>query len=785
MNHTEGIFTRMTRYFAVLLVSAAACVGMAFSLEVSTAEAAETEIVQVSLASQFSAVVMSDGSLWMWGANGLGQLGDGTMENHSTPVKVMDDVVQVSLGHFHSAAIKSDGSLWTWGSNAQGQLGDGTREGRSTPVKVMDDVVQVSLSGYHSSAIKSDGSLWMWGRNNYGQLGDGTKEDRVNPVKVMDDVIQVEEGQWHSSAITSDGSLWMWGANYHGQLGNGTKKDSLTPIKIMDGVAQVSLGEVDSAALKSDGSLWMWGYNATGSLGDGTREDRWSPVRVMDGVVQISLGDQHSSAITPDGSLWMWGWNCDGQLGDGTKEDCLTPMRVMGGVSQAALSQVGSAVLRYDGSLLTWGANWSGILGDGTEERVRLIPKAIFQDGEWLAGGATQASVSRATIRPIPDQAYTGAAITPAPTVVLDGKTLVAGVDYTVDYADNIAVGRATVSITGLGDYFGTKTTTFTISNVSGGSASWTRLAGDNAFKTMSAVIDKGGFAKGGTVVLASLEGYWDALTAAGIAGLEGAPVVMSTPDGLSLEAKSQLSRLAPELIVVCGGEYWLPNAVVAQAKALAGTSPDVVRLAGDNAAATAEKIAAEGKGRWSDTAIVATAGTFQDALAAAPVAYANGMPIFLAQFDFAKEKGYISQATIKAMKNVGIKQCYIAGGTYWLPKSVSDDLRAAGIAVVDQLGGKTAVETSGLIAQMAIDKYSMSADNMGAANVAQHYDALASASFCGKKGSVLVLVKDAKSSVISGFVKSHAADISQGYVFGGTGSVSDASMKALQATTK
>ena len=132
-----------------------------------------------------------------------------------------------------------------------------------------------------------------------------------------------------------------------------------------------------------------------------------------------------------------------------------------------------------------------------------------------------------------------------------------------------------------------------------------------------------------------------------------------------------------------------------------------------------------------------------------------------------------------------GIEECYIAGGTYWLPAQVKKQLSDAGIEVLGQLGGKSAVETSGLIAELAISKLKMSADNMGAANVAQHYDALASAAFCGKSNSVLVLVSDANRSVVDSFVKSNAAKISAGYVFGGTGSVSEASKAALEAATK
>jgi len=174
-----------------------------------------------------------------------------------------------------------------------------------------------------------------------------------------------------------------------------------------------------------------------------------------------------------------------------------------------------------------------------------------------------------------------------------------------------------------------------------------------------------------------------------------------------------------------------------------------------------------------------------QDALAAAPVSYAKAMPIFLAQFDSAKESGYISKSTINAMKDAGITKCYIAGGTYWIPKQVATDLARSGITVVKRLGGKTAVETSGLIAQEAVSALGMKAEKMGVANVAQHYDALASASFCGKANSVLLLARDENSSMIGGFVKSNGPKVAFGYVFGGTGSVSEATMAALEAATK
>ena len=142
----------------------------------------------------------------------------------------------ISVGEYHTMAIKDDGSLWAWGYNYYGQLGDGTREDRRTPVKIMDGVAQVSAGHYHTMAIKSDGSLWAWGYNRLGQLGDGTREDRRTPVKIMGGVAQVSTGNGHTAAIKSDGSLWAWGYNEYGRLGDGTTEDRRTPVEIMDGV---------------------------------------------------------------------------------------------------------------------------------------------------------------------------------------------------------------------------------------------------------------------------------------------------------------------------------------------------------------------------------------------------------------------------------------------------------------------------------------------------------------------------------------------------------------------
>ena len=209
------------------------------------------------------------------------------------------------------------------------------------------------------------------------------------------------------------------------------------------------------------------------------------------------------------------------------------------------------------------------------------------------------------------------------------------------------------------------------------------------------------------------------------------------------------------------------------------------MRLAGNNAAITATKIFDEGKKKgsgWSNTAIIATSGTFQDALAAAPVAYANRIPIFLAGFDFASENGSLSADTLAALKAGGIKKVYLAGGTYWLPESIKTQLAGIGITAVTRLSGNTAVETSGAIAAEAVATFGMTADKMGIATTASHYDALAGAAFCGRAKSVMVLVNNEKSSSITNFIWDNAYPaIENAYVFGGTSAVDERTYRGIR----
>jgi alpha-tubulin suppressor-like RCC1 family protein len=362
---------------------------------VASPAAEKGEWVAVAAASYNTLALKPDGTLWAWGLNDYGQLGQGDCDlvAHPTPSQVgrRHGWAAVSAGYGDSFAVRTDGTLWAWGNNSDfgGNLGLGsagiTVQGitipadRWSPARVgrAHDWAGV-FSGYqHAVAMRKDGTLWGWGANFYGALGHtGSASLEFLPTVVgrERDWATAAAGGDFSLGVKEDGSVWATGLNMYGNLGLGDTADRhrLTEIGSAQDWATVSAGLGYGLALKKDGSLWAWGGNNFGQLGVGDTTARHSPTRVgraADWTAAYCLG-HHSLALKRDGSLWAWGENSFGQLGVGDTADKHSPTRVGTSRDWAAISPGGAAsyhslALKQDGSLWAWGLNNYGQLGLG------------------------------------------------------------------------------------------------------------------------------------------------------------------------------------------------------------------------------------------------------------------------------------------------------------------------------------------------------------------------------------------------------------------------------------
>jgi alpha-tubulin suppressor-like RCC1 family protein len=287
-----------------------------------------SSVAAVMSGEPFCYVLKSDGTVWAWGWNASGELGNGTFTDSHVPVQVTGLTSVVALGGrgYHALAIRSDGSVWTWGLNNSGELGDGTTTSSNVPLHVAGISAAVSLTGgyEHSVVLLANKTLVAWGNNANGQLGIGASGAPVmSPTAIpgMSNVVQVSAGWDHTLAVTGDGTVWAWGNNFDGEIGDGTTTDRPAPYNVpgLTGIKEVSGGDCHSAALKADGTVWTWGCNTWGQLGNGACTDQHTPVQVMvspgvplTGVTIVRARDYHNVAIKSDGTVWSWGWNVNG-----------------------------------------------------------------------------------------------------------------------------------------------------------------------------------------------------------------------------------------------------------------------------------------------------------------------------------------------------------------------------------------------------------------------------------------------------------------------------------------
>lgn len=402
----------------------------------------------------------TNGNVFSWGNNTNGKLGDNTSDPHYTPIEVLKGeysgttylgdnsntkMIKIAGGYDHSIALSKDGTVYTWGSDYYGQLGDASSGGSYTPVRVVcgaysgaaylgddpNNTISSVMAGQNSSvALADDGTVYTWGRNNFGQLGNNSNTTSTSPVRVVcgeysgtnylgDDpnnkIIAIAAGAYHMLALAQDGTVYAWGSNYrYGMLGiNSTVVSSYTPVKVLCGeysgitylgddsnnkIIAIAGGNNNSAALAEDGTVYIWGDDSYEQLGNGSNTASKVPIKVIQGeyngttylgdnstnkIIFIALGYYHSIALAEDGTVFTWGRNNYGQLGNDniSVSTSNAPIKVVKGeysgtqylgdnasdkIISVALGQYISIALAQNGNVYSWGTNSSGQLGNNS-----------------------------------------------------------------------------------------------------------------------------------------------------------------------------------------------------------------------------------------------------------------------------------------------------------------------------------------------------------------------------------------------------------------------------------
>jgi alpha-tubulin suppressor-like RCC1 family protein len=365
------------------------------------------------------AAVTKNGQLWLWGDNTNGKLGDNSTTAKSSPVQTVaggNNWRQATSSSLNSIGVKTDGTLWVWGNNSTGAVGDNSTTHRSSPVQTVaggTNWKRAAQGTSFSAGLKSDGTLWTWGNNISGQLGDNTTAHRSSPVQTValgNNWRALSCGENHMAAIKDDGSLWSWGDNTYGQLGDGTKTHKSSPVQTIAGGTswkQVSCGSNFTAALKNDNSLWLWGHNGLGRLGTGNTTHRSSPVQTIAGGtdwVVVDSGADHVAAIKIDGTLWAWGNASDGKLGDNTTTNKSSPIQVDSSSSwlRVASGLTGTVAIKDD---TVYGDSFYSI--NNVETDNLFIRKKLVDDGHvwaWGHGASGTLANGEATHRSSPVQ---------------------------------------------------------------------------------------------------------------------------------------------------------------------------------------------------------------------------------------------------------------------------------------------------------------------------------------------------------------------------------------------
>ena len=339
---------------------------------------AQAREIILSAGGSFCYAVDADGTIWGWGDNTKGQLGNGTKKRAFYPQQAAvtlngNDVLAIDCGNENALFLLSDGTVWTCGPNNYGQQGSSEAPAYAyEPIRIpgLENIVQISSGWGHCMARTADGKLYGWGRNTGGQVGNGTTKNVKEPVLLsLTDIVDVECGGKYTLALDAHGQLWGWGENDQGQLMDTGKKKKVTePVRLETGfsVREIACGGSTAYALSEDGKVYAWGRNDFWQLGikDGKSSKVPVEAQLAEGlkIRDIYAYNTHAALVTEEGSYWTWGMMRCGQLGNGKHPSKSLPVECEIGVQvlEASMGSSGSYIVKEDGTV--W-ANGYGEVG--------------------------------------------------------------------------------------------------------------------------------------------------------------------------------------------------------------------------------------------------------------------------------------------------------------------------------------------------------------------------------------------------------------------------------------
>jgi alpha-tubulin suppressor-like RCC1 family protein len=375
---------------------------------------AATDIQQIAVGVDHNLILKSDGTVWGWGDNLAGELGNGSNYSSYSQVQAqgLSDIAAISAGYLYSLALKKDGTVWSWGEQDFNSKRPEPSIPQTVPMPLTDSsdpsgvvthAKAISAGTIAFLVLKDDGSVWSWGSNASGQSGSGKTssdapvtiglrvKDDTDPSGYLTNVKAISAGNGHCLALKQDGTVWVWGDGRFGQLGipkyatGNWELDSAVKIEGLEHVVSVYAGHATSAAILEDGSLWTWGNASNQAFGEDSINDHPVKVNVPNKVIQVSLGEEQHYALDQNGVLWTWGKSADPNWIYQIMGTIDNPLRLSSPINVSEVSSTSHTIVRTtNGELLAWGMNIKGELGDGTTAK-KFSPVRVTNENPKLS----------------------------------------------------------------------------------------------------------------------------------------------------------------------------------------------------------------------------------------------------------------------------------------------------------------------------------------------------------------------------------------------------------------